>query len=144
LKKIKSLDPLDFEALFAAIFEECGNETYLTSERRDRGVDVIVIPREKDKSGLLIQVKHSKKDNKIGPSAISQIIAAKKLYEEKYRKRFSCAVATNIDFTSDAKELAHANQVELFNSKWLEDKLKRLNIYFHQLRKLSLSRVSFS
>ena len=141
IEDIPSIDPFTFEAVVASIFQELGYAVRLTPEQNDKGVDVIVIPKNEDQEGKLIQVKKTSEGKSIGPDAVKEVFTAKKFFEKKFDNKFGCAVISNSDYTENAKELASANNVDLKGSEWLKKSLKKPPIYWSTVSILLLRRM---
>lgn len=141
IEEICSIDPFTFEAVVASIFQSMGKNALLTPEQNDKGVDVIIMPDKQDETGMLIQVKQTSEERRVGPEAVKEVFTAKRLFERRFNIKFECSAVTNTDFTSDAKELAAANDVMLRNNVWLERELTGNKIYWATVRKLLLQRM---
>lgn len=102
---IDNLSGEEFEKYLATIFVLLGYKVELTNNSGDYGADLILT---KDKDITVVQAKRY--DNTVGISAIQEVIGSKKYY-----KASKCMVVTNNYFTSNAKELALYNNVELWN-----------------------------
>ncbi len=118
ISQIDKMDGKEFEKYLKAYFEEQGYEVHLTKSTGDFGADLVMykkaefrdkklIPPEK----IIVQAKRYKKA--VGIEAIQQVVAAKGHY-----KADTCAVATNQYFTKAAKELAHDNNVILWDRNY--------------------------
>ena len=94
-----------FEEYLKYNFEQFGYKVSLTPKTGDYGADLIC---KKNGQILIIQAKRYK--DKVRNSAIQEIVAAKAYY-----KADKCMVVTNSYFSEPAKELAKANDVELWD-----------------------------
>ena len=106
----------EFEKYISEMFSKMGYYTKLTKDTNDQGIDVIA---EKNKLKIAIQAKCY--SNKVGNHAIMEAVAGMKYY-----KADKCMVITNNYFTPSAKELAKANNVELWDREVLIEKLEEI------------------
>lgn len=111
LEDVDTMKPDIFEAFVGAIYREDGFKVLLSSYTRDKGADVIAI--KDDINNELIQVKHS--INPISYKAASEVVAAKKYYENKYNCQFNLTVASNNYYTNECVEYSRLNNVKLIN-----------------------------
>lgn len=125
IEHIDRLEPRFFEVFVAALFQKQGYRVELTPSTGDKGADVIAHPRQGDSCGLLIQVKQCRVNRKPGSSAVSEVVAAKPFYQERYDSTFQPMVITNREFTKQAHQLSRTNQVEMYERKWLMRSLKK-------------------
>ena len=125
IEDIDRLEPRSFEIFVAALFEKQGYRVGLTPYSGDKGADVIAHSHQGETSDLLIQVKQRKESGKPGREAVSEIVAAKPFYEEKYDTSFQPMVITNREFTKEARQFSRANQVQMHERKWLMQSLKK-------------------
>ena len=125
IEEVDSFDPKYFEIFVAALFNKQGYRVELTPYSGDKGADVIAHPCKEEAGGLLIQVKQCQEKRKPGSAAVSEIVAAKPFYEEKYGTTFHPIVVTNREFTKEAHQLSRVNQVKMHERKWLMQKLKQ-------------------
>ena len=125
IEDIDRLEPRSFEVFVAALFEKQGYRVGLTPYSGDKGADVIAHSHQGETSDLLIQVKQRKESGKPGREAVSEIVAAKPFYEEKYDTSFQPMVITNREFTKEARQFSRANQVQMHERKWLIQNLKK-------------------
>ena len=105
IRKIDAMSGEDFERLLATHFEKAGYKVTLTPTSNDYGADLIL--KKKGKTTVL-QAKRYK--GKVSNSAIQEIVAAMPYYNADH-----AMVVTNSYFTNNAKVLAEANQVELWD-----------------------------
>ncbi len=125
IEDVDSFEPEYFEIFVAALFNKQGYRVELTPYSGDKGADVIAHQYEEEDGGLLIQVKQRQEDGKPGSAAVSEIVAAKPFYEEKYSTTFHPMVVTNREFTKETRQLSRVNQVKMYERKWLMQKLKQ-------------------
>jgi len=111
LRKIDTMEGEEFEELLQAHFEKKGYRVSLTPLTGDYGADLIL---KKGGEKIIVQAKRYRQ--KVGNSAIQEIVAAKGYYEAD-----KCMVITNSYFTQNAIDLAAANNVEL----WDRDDLRK-------------------
>lgn len=105
LSVLDHLEGEKFEKYAKVVFESKGYKVTLTPKSHDYGADLIMM---KDGEKTIVQAKRYK--SKVGIAAIQQIIGAKAYY-----KADKCIVFTNNYYTSSAKKLANANDVELYD-----------------------------
>ena len=109
INEIDKMDGKTFEQLLLEYFLKMGYKGKLTSEYADYGADLLLV---KDNLKYVVQVKRW--NQKVGLKAIQEAVASIKHY-----KADKGIVITNNYFTSNAKELAKSNAVEL----WERNKL---------------------
>lgn len=112
LSKVDIMEGEEFEKFLQAHFEKQGYKVSLTPVTGDYGADLIL---KKGKEKVVVQAKRYKQ--KVGNSAIQEIVAAKEYY-----KANKCMVITNSYFTQNAVSLAKANHVELWDRDTLQKK----------------------
>lgn len=95
----------EFEEYLAAHFRKLGYKVKLTPKSNDFGADLILT-----KEGRKIVVQAKRYREKIGVKAVQEIIGAKGYY-----KADKMMVLSNSFYTSGAKKLAEANEVELWD-----------------------------
>lgn len=122
---VDRLDPKFFEVFVAALFQKQGYQVAVTPYSGDKGADVIAHQRQGETYGLLIQVKQRREGGKPGNDAVTEIVAAKPLYEDIYGTTFYPVVITNREFAKNAHQLSRAKQVEMYERKWLMRSLKQ-------------------
>lgn len=115
LSEIDKMKGEEFEKYLQSFFEKQGWSVNLTSKSGDYGADLVMHKKVLDlKNGInmpetvIVQAKRYNKN--IGIEAVQQIVGAMKYYGAN-----RCAVATNQYFTPAAKNLAKANNVELWD-----------------------------
>ncbi|XZK12696.1 restriction endonuclease [Clostridium perfringens] len=106
IKYIDSLNGIEFENYLYKLFKSKGFTCTLTKQSNDYGADLIL--KHSNEEITIVQAKFY--SNKVGISAIQEIVAAKKYYSAN-----NCIVITNNYFTENAKELATCNSVHLFD-----------------------------
>ena len=111
LYKIDKMSGEEFERYLKAYFEKIGYKVSLTSKSHDYGVDLVLKDRYET---IIVQAKRYK--NKVGITAIQEIVAAKEMYNAD-----RCMVITNSFFSKSAQELAQTNNVELWDREYLKD-----------------------
>jgi len=89
---VDRLQPRDFEALAACLYEKRGYRVVLTARSSDGGADVIAV---KNNQALLIQAKHSR--NRVSPdlSALEDLLGASDTYEPYLPTRARLHLVTN-------------------------------------------------
>ena len=110
---IDGMDGAEFEKCIARLFTNMGYKTEITKHSGDQGIDVIA---RKNGESIGIQAKRYK--GKVSNSAVQEVSAGKQFY-----KVDRVMVITNNEFTPSAKELAEANDVELWDRTILKDKI---------------------
>lgn len=95
----------EFEELLAAHFRKAGYKVSLTPASNDYGADLVL---KSKREVIVVQAKRYK--GKVSNSAIQEIVAAIPYYNAT-----SAMVVTNSFFTKNAKILADANQVVLWD-----------------------------
>lgn len=114
LKQIDKLSGEEFERLLEAHFIDKGYKVSLTPKTNDYGADLLL---RKGDEKIVVQAKRYK--NKVGNSAIQEIVAAKAYY-----KANKAMVVTNSFFTQNAINLAKANNVELWDRRKMSKKFR--------------------
>ena len=138
IENADGLDPAPFEAFIAALFQAQGYRVELTPYSGDKGADVIAYQNEQETSGLLIQVKQRKEGSKPGGDAVDEIVAAKPFYEERYDTTFQLIIITNREFTKEAHQRGKANQVDMYERKWLMQNLKKYPVSWKDVNNCQL------
>ncbi len=95
----------EFEEYLAAHFRNLGYKVKMTPKSNDFGADLILT---KENKKIVVQAKRYQ--SKIGVKAVQEIIGAKGYY-----KADKMMVVSNNFYTSGAKKLAEANDVELWD-----------------------------
>ncbi len=108
-----------FEQYLQFLFEKLGFKTTLTPPQGDFGADLIL-----ERDGLRTAVQAKRFAGTVGVDAVQQVVAAMPFYECN-----RAIVVTNSYFSQRAKDLARANQVELWDRK----KLTSIALSLHQL-----------
>lgn len=105
IREVDAMTGTDFEKFLAAHFRRMGYQTELTPISKDYGADIIL---RKDNDLYAVQAKRYNK--KIGVKAIQELAAAINYYNAS--KGF---VITNSFFSSNAKNFAKTNNIELWD-----------------------------
>lgn len=113
---IDKLSGRDFEKYLAVLFGKQGYKVTLTKYIGDYGADLVV-----ENSGDKIVVQAKRYKGSVGVKAVQAAVAAKGIYQCQ-----RAMVVTNSTFTEQAKKLARANKVELWDRKKLIDNLSAL------------------
>jgi len=103
----------DFEEFIAKWLEKCGYSTEVTKDSHDYGADVIA---KKEEISYAIQCKYWQ--NSVGVEAVQQVCVAMRYYD--------CdkgVVVTSSKFTKQAKELAQANRILLWDGEYIKSKI---------------------
>ncbi len=116
---IADVDEMDgrmFEQLLLKHFHKLGYKAKVTSDYADYGADLLLV---KDNTKYVVQAKRWKQ--KVGVKAIQEAVASIKHY-----KADRGIVITNSFFTSNARELAKSNGIELWDRDKLIDTMSRV------------------
>jgi restriction system protein len=105
ISEIDRMEGITFERRLAYLFTSRGYRVEQTRTRGDYGADLVL---EKDGARTVVQAKRWKKN--VGVKAIQEAVAAKPMYRCNYSM-----VVTNRYFTEQARRLAKANGVRLWN-----------------------------
>lgn len=108
-----------FEQYLQFLFEKLGFKTHLTPSQGDFGADLII-----ERDGLRMAVQAKRFNGTVGVGSVQQVVAAMPVYECN-----RAMVVTNSYFSQQAKELAKANNVELWDRK----KLKGMALSLHKI-----------
>jgi restriction system protein len=115
INEIDVMDGVDFERRLTHLFSDLGYRVERTRARGDYGADLVL-----DRDGVRTVVQAKRWTKNVGVKAIQEAVAAKPMY------RCDCAmVVTNRYFTDQAKRLAEANRVTLWNRDDLTSALLR-------------------
>ena len=109
------MDGITFERRMAVLFRNLGYRVARTQARGDYGADLVL---EKDGVRAIVQAKRWTKN--VGVKAIQEAVAAKPMYHCS-----RAIVVTNRYFTEQAKRLAKANDVGLWDRNDLVRALTR-------------------
>lgn len=113
---IAELDKLggeDFEKYLEILFRKLGYHVTRTPYQGDYGADLVI---QKDRVQTVVQAKRYNRS--VGVKAIQEAVAA-----QEYYKCDSALVVTNNYYSEQAKKLAAANKVELWDRNQLVDRL---------------------
>ena len=111
------MDGKTFEEFLGTVFKNLGYKVEVTRYSGDYGADLIV-----RKHGKRIAVQAKRYSSNLGVDAIKEVYAAQKYYRCK-----AAMVVTNSDYTEQAKKLARATNVVLWNGEKLNQVLTELN-----------------
>ncbi len=106
----------EFEKFIAELLNKFGFNAQATKLSGDQGVDVIAT-----KNDIKIAIQTKCYSMPVGNNAIQEAVAGKAYYHAD-----KCMVITNSIFTKSAKNLAKANDVELWDREVLIEKLEEL------------------
>lgn len=104
----------EFEHFVAEIFQKMGYRAEVTQLSGDYGIDVIA-----EKDGLKIGVQAKRYSGSVSNSAIQEVVAGMSYHECQ-----KGVVVTNSAFTKAAVKLANANNIQLWDRKALEEKIR--------------------
>lgn len=116
LSKVDRLSGIQFEKYLFHLFNKLGYKTKRTPDSSDFGADLII---KKNGKKTVVQAKRYK--GKVGIKSIQEAHSS-----IAYYKCDKAMVVTNNYFTSGAKKLAQANQVELIDRDELKKMIKKL------------------
>ncbi|MDI9412150.1 MAG: restriction endonuclease [Bacillota bacterium] len=102
---IDNLSGIEFEEYLVRLFENLGYDVQETPASNDYGADLVIT---KNSEKTVVQAKRY--SSTVGISSVQEVIAAKNYYNAN-----KCLVITNNYFTSNAVNLARANDVELWD-----------------------------
>lgn len=105
IKNIDSMSGVDFEEYLSEHFKKMGYSVKLTPKSNDYGADLVL-----EKKGVRTVVQAKRHRGKVTNSAIQEIVTAKAYYNAH-----NAMVVINSFFTKNARELARANEVELWD-----------------------------
>jgi restriction system protein len=117
IHNVDSMTGDQFEEFLVIFFKQLGYPAKKTKRTRDHGADVLL---EVNGQRVVVQAKREK--SKISNSAVQQVVASKAIYDAEV-----AWVVTNSYYTDAAKELAHANNVQLWDRDRLIKELSKLN-----------------
>lgn len=116
--EVDVMSGVEFEEFVGKIFVKLGYTIEITKASGDQGVDLIA---KKDGKVLAIQAKCY--SGVVGNHAIMEVVAGMKYYDCN-----CCMVVTNSTFTPAARELATANNVELWDRNELKERMELLGV----------------
>ena len=117
MEEIDKMDGKTFEEFLGTVFKNLGYKVEVTRYSGDYGADLIV-----QKHGKRIAVQAKRYSSNLGVDAIKEVYAAQKYYRCK-----AAMVVTNSDYREQAKKLARATNVVLWNGEKLNQVLTELN-----------------
>ncbi len=113
LSDIDIMSGIEFETFISKLFKKLGFETEITKASGDQGIDVLAT-----KNDTIIAIQTKCYNGVVGNHAIMEAVGGMKFYNAN-----KCMVITNSTFTKSAKDLAKANNVELWDRQILKEKL---------------------
>ncbi len=116
IEKIDVMSGQMFELLLLEHFKKLGYRGKTTAESADYGADLLLVM---DQTKYVVQAKRWKQN--VGIEAVQQIIGAIRYYGAD-----KGLVVTNSYFTNNAKRLAQANNIELWDRRKLIDVLSQV------------------
>ncbi len=146
-QRLASLNPDEFEALVACLYEKMGaSEAKLTKKTGDKGADIVAYDYPSKFENTLIDAKHTTTDRPLNSTeGIKQVLAAKNFYEDALNKTFAhLEVVCNRKSASDrVKRAAEIQGVNIVNSTFLLDNLANIYLTLEEIhKKLVDDRVS--
>lgn len=115
---IDKMDGFQFEMYLKALFKKLGYQPIVTSKTGDYGADLVL----KGKNKIVIQAKRYSQKNKVGISAVQEILGGKEYY-----KANEAWVITTSTFTPQAKKLADSSKVKLLDREELQKFINEIN-----------------
>jgi restriction system protein len=113
IAEVDRMDGRTFEQFLGTVFRRLGYKVELTRYRGDYGADLVVV---NDRTRMAVQAKRWTKT--VGVKAVQEAVAAKGFYKGTH-----ALVVANQRFTEQARRLARANAVELWDRDVLASKL---------------------
>jgi len=113
ISEVDEMDGRTFEVFLSTVFERLGYDVQVTKYRGDYGADLVVAHQ-----GVRTVVQAKRWRKSVGLKAIQEAVAAKAMYDCS-----KALVVANRSFTDQAKTLARANGVELWDRDVLVSKL---------------------
>lgn len=132
---LKPLPWEHFEALVAELFARHDKtETYLTALSNDRGCDVVVLSK---KGNMLIQCKHTGKQELSGESPVRELLAAPSYYKQLLGQEFkkSIVVTNAKKFSKPTQNAAKRENIDLLGYKELTKMLLKAEIKYSDIFK---------
>lgn len=120
IRHLQKLEPDEFEHFISDLWERLGWETTVTTESRDRGIDVIAERYHPYQQKVLIQAKRYQSDNRVESPQIREYSALRRQEENVDQ----VLVVTTSEFTSDAREIAKDLNVKCVNADRLAHLIK--------------------
>lgn len=111
IRDIDAMNGIEFERFLAEHFRKQGYKVTDTPTSNDYGADLVIA-----KNGVKTVVQAKRYKGKVSNSAVQEIVGA-----IAYYKADKAMVVTNAYFTANAKALAEANSVELWDREKLID-----------------------
>lgn len=112
LTQLRGMDPYEFEAFVAKLWEKQGWDAQVTSASSDKGIDVIAMKEDLfEERRHLIQVKRHGKSSSVGSEDIQRYAS---LYQRNEQVD-NVFVVTSNQFTSEAEEVAKERDVSTAN-----------------------------
>lgn len=116
ISNIDRMSGVEFEGYLEVLFQRLGYQRVERTEYYDYGADLIAY-----KDGVKTAIQAKRSAGKVGVAAVQQVVAAK----AKYRCSHA-VVVTNGEYTRQARHLAMANDVELWDRKALAEQIQSL------------------
>lgn len=123
IHRLQNLDPDEFEQFIGDLWERLGWETEVTTESRDRGIDVIAEQYHPYQQKILIQAKRYRSDNRVGSPEIREYSSLRRQEEDVDQ----VLIVTTSEFTSDARAIASELNVKCINGDLLAQLVKENN-----------------
>ncbi len=117
MAELDKLGGEEFEKYLEILFRKLGYQVTRTPYQGDYGADLVI---QKDRVQTVVQAKRYNRS--VGVKAVQEAVAAKEYY-----KCDSAMVVTNSYYSEQAKKLAAANKVELWDRNQLVDRLLVVN-----------------
>lgn len=123
IEQLQQIDPYEFEAFIAELWDADGYETTVTQDSQDEGVDVYAERHGTIDQTVAIQAKRYSAGKKVGRPEVQQYASLR----TQDRDVDSVAVVTTSSFTSGAKAWAYENSINLVDGEDLADLILKHN-----------------
>lgn len=117
VEQLQQVDPIEFEALVAKVWNLEGYETTVTDSSNDVGVDVIAERPGPVSQTVAIQVKRYSEGTKVGRPEVQQYASLRTQDPDVN----TVAIVTTSSFTDGAKAWAYENDLGIFDGDDLAD-----------------------
>lgn len=131
------INPHEFEALVAVLYEKMGYKPYLTVKSNDKGVDIIC---KRDNDVIFIQCK--KVASNVGIDAVKDLFYARDTYS-KYlnEKMVKSIIVTSCENVCDS--VRNRNDIEIIDGYKLGELLNQYSVYKDEIDIINDDRYSF-
>lgn len=137
--ELAAMDPFDFEAALAALYEAEGHRVVLTAKGNDGGADVIAV---RNGEALLVQGKHASGGDAVDIRAVADVLAAGDLYGPRLRaRRWAAVIASNAPADRDVVREAQERGVELLTHDRLLKRFEAAGVTRSAVRAVAATRA---